>query len=223
MPSSVTYIQCDARFLHPFPPHSHPPNTTQQQIQPIPNELTNPTPPPNPPHFTLQHQKTQQLVRARSGGSGFSSGNESDDGNASGGSLGGDGSGGLGGYKIPAGVWRVGVFARFLKFENVRQHFPGAFLGVVCLFWWGVGVGVGWVPPRVHTYMRMCMCKCLHGAVPFCLVYHPFFLFLHTPSPSHQPFHQRCWTASPSRAGWCPRRASGAPSTPCTCWCSGET
>ena len=153
MPSSVTYIQCDARFLHPFPPHSHPPNTTQQQIQPIPNELTNPTPPPNPPHFTLQHQKTQQLVRARSGGSGFSSGNESDDGNASGGSLGGDGSGGLGGYKIPAGVWRVGVFARFLKFENVRQHFPGAFFGG-CLFFLVGGGGGGGLGAAARTHIH---------------------------------------------------------------------
>lgn len=46
-----------------------------------------------------------------------------------------DGSGG--GYKIPAGVWRVGIFARFLKFENARQHFPGASLE------WFVWCGVG--------------------------------------------------------------------------------
>lgn len=90
----------------------------------FPSLITSCTAPHSPPLSLSTRTRTnankQQLVRARSSG-GFSSGNESDDGNASGGSV--DGSGG--GYKIPAGVWRVGVFARFDKFETVRQHFPG--------------------------------------------------------------------------------------------------
>lgn len=156
--------------MHGFftrPPQPNPtttptPNTTQHQNQPIPP--TSPHPPklqhPPPPK---KKTKKSQLVRARSGGgsSGFSSGNESDDGNASGGSLGGGGD--RGGYnKIPAGVWRVGVFARFLKFENVRQHFPGAFFFLSFVFFWGrggcvVGGGVGvrerggGLPSRAHT------------------------------------------------------------------------
>ncbi|KAM3567583.1 hypothetical protein VYU27_010275, partial [Nannochloropsis oceanica] len=55
-----------------------------------------------------------QLVRARSGGA-LSSGNDSE---------GNDSEGGPGGmHKIPPGVSRAGVFARFVRFDNAREHF----------------------------------------------------------------------------------------------------